>query len=115
MRARLGEKLVRAAIARIDDAHRGAFDPSADAFGVLASTWYPAPAVHALCDALTEGIGATGTRPYGPNTATPHFASGANVTLVAPRSRESNASVPLALTSPASLVRPVASASFRSW
>lgn len=56
IRVRLGDERVRATFARVDDAYRATFDPSADAFGVLASTWYPAPAVHALCDALTDGF-----------------------------------------------------------
>lgn len=35
---------------------RSWFDASQESLGVLASTWYPAPAIHALLDRMTRGM-----------------------------------------------------------
>ena len=56
MRGRLGDHQAESVVARIPSPHRDRFDPAHEAFGILASTWYPAPVVHALCDALPEGL-----------------------------------------------------------
>jgi hypothetical protein len=56
MRGRLGHDQAEALLARIPAPHRDCFDSSHETFGILASTWYPAPVVHALCDAMTHGL-----------------------------------------------------------
>jgi hypothetical protein len=55
-RRKIGDEAVAAQIARLPREVRERLDVSADAFGVLASTWYPAPVIHAFCDVITEGL-----------------------------------------------------------
>lgn len=46
------------AIKLADARFPGLFDGSRSTFGVLASQWYPAPAVHTILDELTRGLSA---------------------------------------------------------
>ncbi|MBK7399586.1 MAG: hypothetical protein IPJ34_25840 [Myxococcales bacterium] len=55
-RERFGDTRVRALTSALPPEIRRQIDPSADAFGILASTWYPAPIIHALCDAVVAGL-----------------------------------------------------------
>ncbi|MFW6197365.1 MAG: hypothetical protein ACOC5B_00740 [Myxococcota bacterium] len=51
-----GETTVRRVIEDLPRDVRSWFDPEHEALGVLASTWYPARAIHALLDAMTTGM-----------------------------------------------------------
>ncbi len=53
---RVGEARAAELFRQVPSPHRAFFDPSSPTLGVLASTWYPAPAMHALCDAVTGNL-----------------------------------------------------------
>lgn len=52
-----GPTHVRDLLARLPEESRGCFDPELESLGVLASNWYPAHAIHALLDAMTDAMG----------------------------------------------------------
>jgi hypothetical protein len=52
---RLGRDSVQRAVDRLDPSVRAPFDREREAFGIVASTWYPAEVVHALLDELIRG------------------------------------------------------------
>jgi hypothetical protein len=50
------EEELRAVIGSLPEPARSRFDPALPALGVLASTWYPTEAIHALLDRMTAGM-----------------------------------------------------------
>lgn len=55
MRGELGPERLRDAFAAVPAQHATLFDARSETFGVLASAWYPAAAVHPMLDALLSG------------------------------------------------------------
>lgn len=52
-----GEQEVHRVVDALPADARKWFDPDREAMGVLANAWYPAPAIHALLDRMTDGMG----------------------------------------------------------
>lgn len=53
---RRGVASLRTAVAGLPPAWRAVFDDADPTLGLVASTWYPAAAVHRLVDAVTQGL-----------------------------------------------------------
>lgn len=53
---RFGRERLSAAVHALAPLYPEALDAKREAYGLLASVWYPAPLVHALLDRLTEGV-----------------------------------------------------------
>lgn len=52
---RFGRERLSLAVRELMSRYPEALEPSREAYGLLASVWYPAPLVHSLLDRLTEG------------------------------------------------------------
>ena len=59
---RHGARALRDAAARIPPRHLATLDMASPTLGVIASTWYPTEAVHALLDGLTAGLAPSARR-----------------------------------------------------